>query len=81
MSILLLGFSNDDEAFPCEYQLTGADALRAAVACGHPVVKGVAVTCNVTFFHEGLTHENCNENLERARHAAAEAGDSLELFE
>lgn len=78
MSILLLSCRNYDDYEAC-YELDGPDALRAALACGHPVVKGYGVTVQVTIHHEGLTDEICHKNLEEARHELARGPLELQL--
>lgn len=79
MSILLLGFSAYDD-YPCEYQLTGADAIRIAQLLQHPISPGTSVWANVTFHHEGLTDEVCNENIEEARRRLQAGDHQLDLI-
>lgn len=69
MSVLLLGFKAFDN-YPCEYEVSGSEVLRLAAVVGHPLTTMKGVTANVTFSHEGLTDENCIDNLTRAGDAS-----------
>lgn len=74
-----MGFKAHDE-FDCEYSVTESDAKRLALLLDHPVPPGVVLYANVTFFHEGLTSETRDNNLERARDDSSEAADQLTIL-
>jgi len=62
--ILLMGFKAYDD-FATEYQVSGEDVMRVAQCIRHPApVTRTNTVCYVTFYHEGLTSENCNENIQ-----------------
>jgi len=77
--IILMGFKTFDEQ-DAEFHLTGPDAVRAASLVGETDLRNPPRLAIVTIFHQGLTDENCKENLrEGASALGSEGGQDLWL--